>query len=118
MNILKFLFWRKRKPVQIKEAHEIFLTEKQVGRRGMFLIEMGKANGWMPIAYQSDIGMLSFAKEDMRINIYITKMTVATILTHPTKGRRQMFRKKVGKQMMENIFINPRIHTGVGYTHK
>lgn len=62
--------------------------------------------------------MLSFKKADVRVNIYWTKMTVATCVNHPTKGKTQLFRRNVTEKQLERIFKNPRVHTGKGYYTK
>ena len=49
------------------------------------------------------------------VDVWYTRMTVGTIITHPTKGRGQLFRKHVSKGLLEDIFKNPRVHTGEGY---
>jgi hypothetical protein len=82
------------------------------------LEDLAKANDWQYLTFQEDIGMLSFVKDDMRINIYTTKMTVATCLNHPKQGKTQMFRKNVTPQEMEKIFKNPRHHINKGYKRK
>jgi len=71
--------------------------------------------GWREVDHQNTIFLVSFKKEDVRLNIYYSKMTVATVLTHPVKGRTQLFRKNVDKKLLIEIFKNPRIHTGRGY---
>ena len=45
-------------------------------------------------------------------------MTVSTCLNHPKKGKTQLFRKRVNKEMLEQIFEYPRKHTGKGYYTK
>ena len=62
--------------------------------------------------------MISFRKGDTRINVYPSKMTVATCLKHPRKGKTQLFRRNVDNQLLEEIFKNPRIHTRKGYREK
>ena len=71
--------------------------------------------GWESLPFQANIGMASFVKGDERINVYVTKMTVATCLNHPKKGKKQLFRKNVTPQELELIFKKPRVHTGKGY---
>lgn len=74
---------------------------------------------WTYLTYQENIGMLSFIKKlgdtRARINVYVTKMTVGTSLTHPKKGKTQLFRRRCSLEMMKRIFKNPRQHTGRGY---
>lgn len=73
------------------------------------------AHGYNEIDYQENIAMISFSTGDVRINIYLTRMTVGTCLTHPNKGTTQLFRKNVDEETLKSIFKNPRQHTGKGY---
>jgi hypothetical protein len=75
-------------------------------------------HGWEFKKWQEDIKMLSYIKDDMRINIYTTTMTIATCLDHPKQGKTQLFRKHVDPKLMEKIFKNPRIHSNKGYQKK
>jgi hypothetical protein len=73
---------------------------------------------WTEIDNQENIRMISFVKRDMRINVYYGKpwrMTVGTVLNHPTTGRNQLFRKYVRMPELRRIFYNPRTHTQKGY---
>jgi len=80
--------------------------------------KLGHLLGWQCIDHQKKIFMLSFMKEDSKVNVYYSRMTVATCITHPTKGRTQLFRKKVSMKQLERIFNNPRMHTDKGYYKK
>lgn len=82
------------------------------------IINMAKRHGWELIADQPDNVMVSFFKNGARINVWYTKMTVATVVNHPLKGRNQLYRKHVSDKMMEQIFINPRVHTPLGYRYR
>lgn len=82
------------------------------------IVLMAMLYGWKVIDWQETIGLLSFKKDDVRINVYTTKMTVGTCLTHPKKGKTQLFRKNVDEELLEKIFENPRIHSGRGYRKK
>ncbi len=83
-----------------------------------------KANkyNWHNIDHQKNIFMLSFVKRKdkstMRINVYYSKMTVATCIDHPKQGKTQLFRRNVTIEELEKIFENPRHHTGKGYHKK
>lgn len=70
------------------------------------------------IDHQTNISLVSYSKDYVRINVYLTTMTVGTCLNHPKKGKTQLFRKNVDKQTLEQIFENPRKHTGKGYYNK
>lgn len=75
--------------------------------------------GYSEIDYQDNIKMISFEKEDVRINVYLTKGTVATCIQHPNrKHRSQLFRKHCSEIEFEQICMNPRTHTGKGYFQK
>lgn len=77
--------------------------------------EIAIKNNFNRIDYQEKIGLISYSDEQTRINIYLSKMTVATCLNHPKKGKTQLFRKNVTKEMLSEIFEYPRKHTGKGY---
>ena len=83
------------------------------------IIHLGKKHGWYFYDHQKNLCMLSFTKVkdslNMRINVYYSKMIVATCINHPKIGKSQLFRKKVSIKLLEKIFINPRVHTGIGY---
>ena len=64
---------------------------------------LAKIYGWTFLTYQEDIKMISFTKGTSRINVYTTKMTVATCLKHPKQGKTQMFRKNVTSEEMREI---------------
>ncbi|MCP4974610.1 MAG: hypothetical protein GY931_00485 [Maribacter sp.] len=82
------------------------------------LLHLATSNNWKLLCIQDNIGMISFTKEGARINIYTTKMTVATCLNHPKQGKTQMYRKNVSNEELGKIFKNPRVHTGKGYKNK
>lgn len=80
--------------------------------------DIATRNGYYMICFQPNIGLISYYDGSTRINIYLTKMTVATCMNHPVKGKTQLFRKNVDKEMLEKIFEYPRKHTGKGYYKK
>lgn len=83
---------------------------------------LASKHGWSFHDYQENIGMISFVKvitgDPARINIYVTKMTVATCINHPKSGKTQLFRKHVDQKLLAKIFENPRVHTHKGYRNK
>ena len=84
--------------------------------------KLAKDKGWEFHDYQENIGMINFVKvlnSDLsRINIYTTKMTVATCINHPRKVKTQLFRKHVDRKLLIKILENPRVHTHKGYRTK
>jgi len=83
--------------------------------------ELASDYGWTELpTHPNDEGrMLSFYSSDhggVRANVYIKTGTVATSLNHPTKGKTQLFRgQRDTFEKLEEVFDNPRIHTGRGY---
>ena len=73
---------------------------------------------WKEIDFQPKNCMISFSKGRMRLNVYYTTLTVASCLSHPTKGKTQLFRKCLKLEEVEKIFVNPRVHTNKGYYTK
>lgn len=65
---------------------------------------------WTEIDHQENIPMVSFVKGDSRINVYYSRMTVGTVVTHPKCGCNQMFRKGVYGEHLREVFRNPRAH--------
>ena len=83
--------------------------------------DMAARNSWTEIDHQESIQMISFTKGTARLNVYYSRpwrMTVGTVLNHPTVGRQQLSRKYVRSPELERIFENPRAHTGKGYYRK
>lgn len=77
--------------------------------------KLAKRNEWDEIEGVKDSSMVSFMKNGARVNVWFVKMTVGTYIDHPRRGKTQLFRKRVHKKMLEEIFKNPRVHTGRGY---
>jgi hypothetical protein len=50
-----------------------------------------------------------------KFDIYYTTGTVKTSLHHPQQGKTQLFRRNVNMELLEKIFVNPRLHTEKGY---
>lgn len=80
--------------------------------------EVAFKHGYASIDYQENIGLASYSKDGVRINVYLTTMTVGTCLIHPKKKATQLFRRNVCLKALEEIFENPRVHTGKGYYKK
>lgn len=85
---------------------------------GKKVTEIAGWHKYVFLEYQQNTGMISFTRGDVRINIWLTKMTVGTCLYHPKQGNTQIFRRKVSFSELDQIFKNPRVHTGKGYQQK
>jgi hypothetical protein len=77
--------------------------------------KVANKHGYNCIDFQENIGLASYSDGSTRINVYLTKMTVATCLNHPKKGPTQLFRRNVTLSELTEIFDYPRKHTGKGY---
>jgi Fic family protein len=80
---------------------------------------LGKSHGWkMSAVKKSSAGMIAMEKGTVRINIWPTTCTVGTYLEHPTQGKTQLYRGHNSYKELEDIFKDPRKHTGKGYHNK
>lgn len=75
-------------------------------------------HGYTEIDLQENNKMISFRRDDIRINVYYSTMTVGTCLTHPKQGKTQLFRRNVTPDLLNMLFEKPRTHTGIGYKQK
>lgn len=113
---LKADYQNKIDHIEHKTGEKITIAKKEE------IIALSKKYNWQLHEYQENIQMLSFIRiifpRRARINIYLTTGTVGTIIEHPKKGSKQLFRKKVDMNLLRHIFRNPRTHTGKGYYTK
>ena len=84
---------------------------------------LAEQHGWQRIPTK-DPYMDSFVKNyggsPARMNVWHSErshrgFTVGTCITHPKKGKTQMFRKFCSLQEVETLMKNPRHHSGKGY---
>lgn len=80
--------------------------------------EIAAEGEWPEIDHQENICMLSFKKNETRVNVYYSTMTVATALKHPKKGKTQLYRRNVNGAELRKILDNPRVHLNKGYREK
>ena len=85
---------------------------------GKMVTEICESSGYVFVEYQENNGTIIFERGDCKLIIYLTKMTVATVINHPKQGRGQLFRKNVSFDELKKICMNPRLHTGKGYKTK
>ena len=62
--------------------------------------------------------MASYRREGVRLNFWLTTGTVGSYLEHPRQGKTQLFRRDVTMSEANDVFNNPRKHTGRGYQTK
>jgi len=73
----------------------------------------------VPVNQESTISFRNDEKcGGVRINVFFTTGTVATLLDHPIRGKNHLFRRQVNYQGLHEVFSNPRVHTGTGYHNR
>lgn len=112
--------WKRTDPEEAKalvgEALPAVKEEPNAPRALKNVRYMAFEHGWRELWHKPEEKRVRFKKgPDTYIDVWYTKMTVGTILSHPKQGRTQLFRKNVSDQALMNIFRNPRSHTGEGY---
>eukprot|EP01084_Bolivina_argentea_P148515 259622_1 len=78
------------------------------------LDDIASQNGWNSVSTKNS-KMVSYKKNDNRINVYHTTGTVTTCIDHPSKGKTQLHRRQISDDQLNKIFNNPRKHTNKGY---
>lgn len=72
--------------------------------------------GWQETNDTNNGVMMTFIRDDKKIEVWPSKMTVATMLNHPKQGKTKLYRRNVWDvKVLEAIFNNPRVHTTGGY---
>ena len=50
-----------------------------------FIHNISILNGWSEIDYQEEIGLVRYYKDGVKMNIYLSTMTVSTSMKHPKR---------------------------------
>jgi len=74
--------------------------------------------GWVEVEHNEKQKHLVFRRAGTRLTVVYSKMMVVTELDHPRLGSSQLVRKHLSREMIEEIFEYPRVHTQVGYIVK
>lgn len=82
------------------------------------IIKIAKDNGWKLFADQPNNYCVIFRRDKEQINVWYTKMTIATVVDHPKQGRQQLYRKNITNNELRKLFSNPRTHTNKGYRNR
>jgi len=97
-------------------ALEVTDIEPEYRSRVRMIRDVAAQSGWREVFHRPQELRLRYKKgKNDLIDVWYSKMTVATIIDHPTKPRRPLFRKMVDKDLLRKIFEKPRTHTGEGY---
>lgn len=91
---------------------------RDFSQRAEVIKGIAQSMGWTLEQHQENIDLLIFVREGIQMNVYYSKMTVATSMKHPTLGFTQLYRRNVGYGLLKHLMDHPRLHTGKGYYHK
>jgi hypothetical protein len=84
--------------------------------------KLAKKHGWTYEGASGNETVLIFSRTrkgiHQQVDVYHTTHTVKTSLKHPKQKKTQLFRRHVDMEVLEQIFINPRVHTTGGYHNK
>lgn len=78
------------------------------------LLTFALDNHWELVHYHGHTGEALFRRDEEQIKVYCTTLAIQTVVPHP-KRNEQLNRKGVSIEDIENLFDNPRQHTGKGY---
>lgn len=85
-------------------------------RANLFLVvELIQANKWEVLKYHDKNYILNLKRGDVKMNVYLSTLTIQTSMKHPKKGRTQLNRKNLTPNEVKAVFKNPRAHTKKGY---
>lgn len=73
---------------------------------------------WMTTYEKPSKGLIGFYNQEHKchLEVYVRTFRVNTCLRHPRSGYCTLFRRNVGFSDLKNIFLNPRTHTGKGFS--
>lgn len=77
-----------------------------------------KNHGWKCIGFYGGSYHLILERGKQQMNVYLTTLTIQTALKHPKLGKTQLNRKGLSLMQIEEVFKNPRTHTGKCYHKK
>lgn len=93
------------------------LIEKQVLSVSDIRI-LAVRNHWIELNFQQKNNLISFKKNDVRMNVHLSTSIVSTSMNHPKHGKTQLFRYKCNLLDIRKLMRNPRMHTNKGYYKK
>lgn len=80
------------------------------------LDRMAVSNGWTKHnTHNISCSTASYVKGDKMLTFWLSTGTVGSYLNHPVQGKTQLFRRNITHSEAEQLFRQPRIHTGKGY---
>lgn len=108
---------RKVRPVTTVKP-KVTTRARDTDYRVLAFDDMAKRFGWDFLDLQETNKMVSYSKDDNRLNVYYTTGTIGTVINHPKRGKTQLFRRNLTEKETEQLFKNPRTHTAKGYYTK
>mmetsp|Transcript_13115 Transcript_13115/g.37386 ORF Transcript_13115/g.37386 Transcript_13115/m.37386 type:complete len:378 (+) Transcript_13115:238-1371(+) len=80
---------------------------------------IGEKTGWTKMKGLPFLPpMASYCKDGMRLKFWLTTRTVGSYIDHPRRGKSQLFNQEITMEEADQLFYNPRKHTGKGYHEK
>jgi hypothetical protein len=111
--------------MSISEQEEVYYSgyagyaETYQGLDESRLDYLATIHGWNKLSTETrQAAMASYSCQDMKLNFWLSTGTVGSYLDHPQQGKTQLFRREVDMQQANEIFQNPRVHTGAGYQRR
>ena len=93
----------------MKKTESIKLDEQVLDR-------MAVSNDWTKHnTHNISCSTASYVKEDKMLTFWLSTGTVGSYLNHPVQGKTQLFRRSITHSEAEQLFKQPRTHTGKGY---
>lgn len=84
-----------------------------------FVLKCMQTAHWQFLNYHPNNYVLNLYRDGVRMNVYLSTMTIQTAMNHPKKGKTQLNSKGLTQGQVADVFINPRLHTnGKGYHRK
>lgn len=90
----------------------------EISAVGDMVTQICERNKFVFCYYGEETGEIRFTRGDCVLTVFLTTMTIRTVINHPKQGKTQMFRKNCSFDELEKICKNPREHTGKGYKTK
>ena len=104
----------KAKPSSSPSPH-LSTTGKDFSLNEDWVTKTALENGYMQASGDIGTKMISFTKDDCRLNFWLSTGTIGSYLSHPKQRRTQLFRRDVDQKGALEIILDPRVHTGKGY---
>lgn len=102
--------------MKLKEIKWENINLPVVVRANLFLVvELIQQNNWEVLKYHDKNYILNLKRGQVKMNVYLSTLTIQTSMKHPKRGRTQLNRKNLTQNELRAVFKDPRVHTKKGY---